>query len=76
MAMIGAGLIILLLGIYLVANGCESIVKLFLSVVIGLFVGVLLCYQNYLLFGKEGVDLLFIPPLSKRKGMDYLCVTA
>jgi len=38
-------------------------------------VGYLICYQNYLLFGKSAVGLLFIPSLARRSGMDYICVT-
>jgi hypothetical protein len=60
---------------YLRTYGCDSIVSILASIFIGGMVGSFLCYQNYVLFGKQGVDLLFIPPLEKRSGMDYICVS-
>jgi hypothetical protein len=75
LGIIGAGMFIALFAIYLLMYGCDSIFTIFFSILAGLLVGVLVCYQNYLLFGKESVNLLFIPPLAQRKGMDYLCVS-
>lgn len=46
-----------------------------MSVVTGLIVGFMLCYQNLVAFGKEGIDMLFIPPLVQRNGLDYICVS-
>ena len=74
LAMIGGGMFIFLYAIYILAYGCDSIFTVFFSILIGLAVGILICFQNNLLFGKEGINLLFIPPLGKRSGMDYICV--
>jgi hypothetical protein len=74
LAIIGAGIFIGLFAIYLLMYGCDSIFTIFFSILVGLLVGILICYQNYLLFGKDGVNLMFIPPLAKRSGMDYVCV--
>lgn len=74
-AYISAGLSIILFSIFLLINTCDTPLGVILSVILGLLIGFTLCYQNYLLFGKAGVDLLFIPPLVERKGMDYICVS-
>jgi len=76
LALISAGMFILLYTIFLVNSSCGTIFSLLLTIFIGLFVGYLICYQNYLLFGKNAVSLLFIPALARRSGMDYICVTA
>jgi len=68
-------LFITLYSIYLVAYGCDGVFNLLVTIIIGLLVGYLICYQNYFLLGKTGVDLLFIPPIARRSGMDYICVT-
>ena len=68
-------LFITLYSIYLVAYGCDGVFNLLITIIIGLLVGYLICYQNYFLLGKTGVDLLFIPPIARRSGMDYICVT-
>ena len=66
---------IILLSLFVLLNSCDSPLGVILSVVAGLLVGFTLCYQNFLLFGKPGVDMLFIPPLVSRSGMDYICVS-
>ena len=38
--------------------------------------GYIICYQNYLLLGKNSVNLLFLPILTRRSGMDYVCVSS
>ena len=75
LAIVGAGMFILLFAIYLLMFGCDSIFTIFFSILIGIAVGVLIGFQNNLLFGKESVNLLFIPTLADRKGMDYVCVS-
>jgi len=75
LAIIAAGLFIMLYALYLVSYGCDSVMNLFFTVLIGSFVGFLICQQNYILLGKPAVNLLFIPSLAERTGMDYVCVT-
>jgi hypothetical protein len=75
LAILGASLFIILYSMYLFAYGCDSMFSIFFTVLLAALVGYLLCYQNYLLLGKSGVDLLFIPPLARRSGLDYICVT-
>jgi len=75
LAIIASAMFILLYSIYLLAFSCDSGFSLGFTIVLGLLVGYLICYQNFLLFGKNAVDLLFIPSLAKRSGMDYICVT-
>lgn len=72
---ISASLCIILFSIFSLIYSCDSPVGIMLSIILGLLIGFTLCYQNYLLFGKSGVDLLFIPPLLARSGMDYICVS-
>lgn len=75
LSIIGGSLFILLYGLYLFVYGCDGILSLLLTVAIGAVVGYLISYQNISLLGKTSVDLLYIPPLIKRSGMDYICVT-
>ncbi len=66
---------IILFSLFILLNSCDTPMGVVLSVLAGLLVGFTLCYQNFLLFGKPGVDMLFIPPLVSRSGMDYICVS-
>jgi hypothetical protein len=75
LSIIGGTLFILLYGLYLFVYGCDGILSLLLTVFIGALVGYLISYQNISLLGKTSVDLLYIPPLINRSGMDYICVT-
>lgn len=75
LAMIAAGLFISLYSAYIAMYGCDSLLSMFTAILLGLFVGYLISNQNALLFGKWSVNVLFTPELSKRQGMDYLCVT-
>ena len=75
LAIISAAMFVLLYSIYLLAFSCDSGFALTFTIILGLLVGYLICYQNFLLFGKSAVDLLFIPSLARRSGMDYICVT-
>jgi hypothetical protein len=74
LSLLSTGMFIILYTIYLIANGCEGFFSLLVTIIIGLVVGYLICYQNYLLLGKSAVNLLFIPILGKRTDMDYVCV--
>jgi len=73
LAIIGAAMFIILYSLYLLSYGCDSIISMGISIIIGFLVGYFICYQNYLLLGKLGVDLLFIPSLAIRTN-DYVCV--
>jgi hypothetical protein len=75
LAILGASLFIVLYSMYLFAYGCDSMFSIFFTVLLAALVGYLLSYQNYLLLGKPGVNLVFIPPLARRSGLDYICVT-
>jgi hypothetical protein len=75
LAIISAAMFILLYAIYLSASGCDSTSRLMFTILLGGLVGYLICNQNYLLFGKNSVNLLFLPTLARRSGMDYVCVT-
>jgi hypothetical protein len=75
LGIIASAMFIVLYTIYLLAFSCDSSFTLIFSVILGLLVGYLICYQNYLLMGKNAVGLLFIPSLARRSGMDYICVT-
>jgi hypothetical protein len=75
LAIIASAMFVLLYSIYLLAFSCDSGFSLMFTIILGLLVGYLICYQNYLLFGKSAVNLLFIPSLARRIGMDYICVT-
>ncbi len=75
LGVIGAGLFIVLFSVYLMAYSCDSFFSLILSVIFGALVGFFICYQNKLLFGKDAVNVMFIPSLRKKDGsLDYLCV--
>jgi hypothetical protein len=75
LAIVGAAMFVLLYALYLLSYGCDSVLVLVGSIVVGLLIGALLCHQNLVLLGKSSVNLLFIPELSRRTGMDYICVT-
>ena len=75
LALLSSIMFIILYSLYLVTNGCDSMMGIFLSGLLGGIVGYLISYQNATLFGKSSVDVLFVPELVKRTGMDYVCVT-
>jgi len=76
LAIISALMFILLYTIYLSVSGCDSSFYLFFTIILGGLVGYIICYQNYLLLGKNSVNLLFLPILTRRSGMDYVCVSS
>jgi hypothetical protein len=75
LAIASASLFLTLYALYLIIYGCDSIMRLTGTLIVGILVGILLCYQNYMLFGKSSVNLLFIPEITQRSGMDYICAT-
>ena len=75
LATIGTSLFLLLFSIYLMVYNCDTMMGIVMSLVVGLLIGFILCNQNFYLFGKQGVDMLFIPPIIERTGMDYICVS-
>jgi len=75
LASISASLAIVLFCLYILVYGCDNPLNIIFSVLAGLLIGFILCFQNLILFGKPGVDMLFIPPLVTRSGMDYICVS-
>jgi hypothetical protein len=76
LAVIGACMFIALYTVYLLTYGCDGIFTLLISIAVGVVVGLLISSQNYLLFGKSSVNVLFVPPLTRRTGMDYICVSS
>jgi hypothetical protein len=76
LAILGASMFIALYAVYLMMYGCDGIFTILISIAIGVVVGLLISSQNALLFGKPSVNVLFVPPLMKRAGMDYICVSS
>jgi hypothetical protein len=74
-AILAAALVLLVFSIFLLNYGCTGIVTILMTAILGGFVGVILALQNYLVMGKKGVNVLFIAPLERRTGMDFVCVT-
>ena len=74
-AILAAALLLAVYAIFLLNYRCTGLISILLTVLLGGFVGVLLSFQNYLIFGKKGVNVLFIAPLERRTGMDFVCVT-
>ena len=74
-AIIGGLLFISLYFIYFLAYGCDSFFNILATTILAGLVAYIICHQNAALLGKGSVNLLFIPPLTQRKGMDYICVT-
>ena len=76
LATIAAVLLLSIYFIYLMVYGCDSFFTAAFSIVAGLVVGLLICMQNYAIFGKENVNVLFIPPIMRKENMDYICVAS
>lgn len=74
-SIIAGSLFILLYVIYFLIFGCATFFNILVSAIFGAVFGYLICNQNVRLLGKESVDILNIPVLKERKGMDYVCVT-
>ena len=74
LATIAAVLLLSIYFIYLMVYGCDSFFTAIFSIVAGLVVGLLICMQNYAIFGKENVNVLFVPPIVRKENLDYVCV--
>lgn len=74
-SIIAGSLFILLYVIYFLMFGCVSFLNILVSAIFGAAFGYLICNQNVRFFGKESVDILNIPVLKQRNGMDFVCVT-
>lgn len=75
LSVIGSSLFLLLFFLYLYLYQCDSFGVLLGSVVVGGLVGAVASVLNNQLFGKWAVNVLFLPELADRKGMDYVCAT-
>jgi hypothetical protein len=75
MSIIGGTMFICLYSLYYLVYGCDSFFSILCTAILAGTVSFLICHQNVALFGRESVDLLYIPPLTQRSGMDYICVT-
>jgi hypothetical protein len=74
--MIFSALLLFVLIAYRALYGCESYMSLLLTAGIGILLGVVLVYQNTILFGKEGINLIGIPILRNRTATGqniYIC---
>jgi hypothetical protein len=76
LAIIGACMFLALYAVYLLSYGCDGVFTILLSIAIGVLVGLLISTQNYLLFDKSAINVMFIPLLVNRSGMDYVCVSS
>ena len=75
LAILTAVMFIALYILYLTAYGCDSLGYLLMTVLLGCLVGYLISVQNFLLLGKNGINVMFLPTLGRKSGMDYICVT-
>lgn len=73
-ALISIILFLSVFSLYLLSYSCTGFFTIITSILLGLLVGYLLCAQNYFLIGKSSVSTLFVPPIVKRDGIDFLCV--
>ena len=76
LASIGLSSLFLIFVIFRSFNGCDTIFNIVLSAMIGLIVGSLIMYQNKLIVGKDGVNILGIPILYGRTATGeslYVC---
>ncbi len=75
-SVIGASMFLALYAFFLSSYGCDSLFTIFFTILLGVLVGFLISYQNNAILGKDAVNVLFIPSLQQRKGMDYICVSS
>ncbi len=76
LALMGSAMFITLYTLFLFVYSCESnLLSLLSTIVFGALAGYMIAYQNFSLFGKQSVNLLFVPEIKKRSGMDYICVS-
>lgn len=74
LASIAAILLLSLYFVYLLVYGCEGMFSMIFSIVTGIVVGLLICMTHYAIFGKENVNVMFIPPIMRKENLDYVCV--
>jgi hypothetical protein len=75
LALATTAVVLLLYSIYLYMYSCSSLPILIISILCGIAAGILISYQNVTLFGKDAVNVMFIPYFVRKSGMDYVCVT-
>ena len=62
--------------IFRMVNGCDTVSSTFLGLFFGLVIGVVLCYQNKQVFGRESINFLGIPLLRSKTANNepiYIC---
>ena len=74
LSILGAAMFIAVYLVHLMMYGCNSTSTLFFTVIIGIFVGILISLLHFSLGGKQAINTLFVPPIVKRDGIDFLCV--
>jgi hypothetical protein len=74
LSILGAAMFIAVYLIHLATYGCNTLSSLFFTIAIGIFVGILISVLHFTLGGKQAINTLFVPPIVKREGLDYLCV--
>ena len=75
MSIIGGSLFFVLYSLYFYVYGCDTLFNISFTVIIAAMVGYLIAQQNVAIFGRNSMNLMYIPPLIQRSGMDYVCVT-
>ena len=77
-APLSAAVLIGIFLLFLYTKGCTTIFGGVASLLVGLLLGVLIAYQNILIFGRSSVNVAFVPELTRRgkENQDYICVTA
>jgi hypothetical protein len=62
--------------IFRMVNACDTLSSTFLGLFFGLLVGLVLCYQNSQIFGRESINFLGIPLLRSKTANNeplYIC---
>jgi len=75
MSIIGGSFFFVLYSLYFYVYGCDTLFNLSFTVILAAMVAYLIAQQNVALFGRNSMNLMYIPPLVQRTGMDYVCVT-
>jgi hypothetical protein len=74
LSILGAAMFIAVYLVHLMMYECNSSSALIFTVAIGVFVGICISLLHFTLGGKQAINTLFVPPIVKREGLDYLCV--
>lgn len=74
LSILGAAMFIAVYLVHLMMYGCSSTSTLLFTVIVGVFVGIMISLLHFSIGGKEAINTLFVPPVVKREGLDYLCV--